>query len=430
MNAPPSQINSIDRNLSLKQKFVENYSGFRLYQDEFQDQTSDLKLISNLIETINSSEDVCQIEAKLQDNIQNIIAIDFCSLLFWEESKQKLLPVSRDSEKKSQNIVDRLIEEGIADWIISEKNVAIVPDLETFQNEIKKFFIIVPLIQSKIDFGLLVLRTSYGRSDILPKKISLITILANLAFSAIANTHLYYKVEAMDEERNVLMNEISELSKIAVIGEISDNFYHTMKNRIQVMISSLELLNKNVKTEDVMKILKEEVSRTAKALKSISDFSRGMFAKYDYGYYNVNSIINSTVDVLETTLSKAKLDVTVKNHPLHPQIYGSANTITQVLVFLLNELRKQLSTGSTIQIENTEQSERINIKITAVDVNSSVKDFSSLFIEKENVKFAIAKRLIEQNRGAFTSAVESNNKIVLSITIPKRARGLKTFTSN
>ncbi|MBU2446684.1 MAG: hypothetical protein KJ666_14100, partial [Bacteroidetes bacterium] len=90
----------------------------------------------------------------------------------------------------------------------------------------------------------------------------------------------------------------------------------------------------------------------------------------------------------------------------------------------------QLSTGSSIQIENTEQSERINIKITAVDVNSSAKDFSSLFIEKENVKFATAKRLIEQNRGAFTSAVEANNEIVLSITIPKRARGLKTFTSN
>ncbi|MBU2584463.1 MAG: GAF domain-containing protein, partial [Bacteroidetes bacterium] len=270
MNAHPSQINSIDRNLSLKQKFVENYSGFRLYQDEFQDQTSDLMLISNLIETINSSEDVCQIETKLQENIQNIIAIDFCSLMFWEESKQKLLPVSPDSEKKSQSIVARLIEEGIADWIISEKDVAIVPDLETLQNEIKKFFIIVPLIQSKIDFGLLVLRTSYGRSDILPKKISLITILANLAFSAIANTHLYRKVEVMDEERDVLMNEISELSKIAVIGEISDNFFHTMKNRIQVMISSLELLNKNVKTEEVMKILKEEVNRTAKALKNVS----------------------------------------------------------------------------------------------------------------------------------------------------------------
>lgn len=430
MNAPPSQINGIDRNLSLKQKFVENYSGFRLYQDEFQDQTSDLMLISNLIETINSSEDVCQIETKLQENIQNIIAIDFCSLMFWEESKQKLLPVSPDSEKKSQSIVDRLIEEGIADWIISEKDVAIVPDLETLQNEIKKFFIIVPLIQSKIDFGLLVLRTSYGRSDILPKKISLITILANLAFSAIANTHLYRKVEAMNEEIEVLENEISELSKIAVIGEISDNFFHTMKNRIQVMISSLELLNKNVKTEEVMKILKEEVNRTAKALKNVSDFSRGMFAKYDYGYYNVNSIINSTVEVLENTLSKAKLDITVKNHPMHPQIYGSANTITQVLVFVLNELRKQLSTGSSIQIESAEQSERINIKITAVDVNFSAKDFSSLFIEKENVKFAAAKRLIEQNRGAFTSAVEANNKIVLSITIPKRARGLKTFASN
>jgi signal transduction histidine kinase len=275
-----------------------------------------------------------------------------------------------------------------------------------------------------------VLRTSYSKSDILPKKLLLISILANLAFSAIANTHLCSKVERMSEEIVVLGDEISDLSKIAVVGEMSDNFFHTMKNRIQVMISSIELLNKNVRTEEVMKILKEEVDRTAKALKSISDFSRGMIAKYDYGYYNVNLLITSTVDVLETTLSKAKLNITIKENPKHPHIYGSANSITQMLLFLLNELRKQLSVGSSIQIESAEQSERINIKITVKDENSPGKDFYSSFIEGENVKFAAAKRLIEQNRGAFTSAVEANNRIVYSITIPKRARGLKTITSN
>jgi hypothetical protein len=129
MNTPSTDINNLDGNLSLRRKFVENYNGFRLYNEEYQNQASELMLISKLIETINSSEDVRQIETKLQEIFQNIIAIDFCSLLFWEKSKQKLLPISYVPEQKSKNFVNKLIEEGIADWIISEKDIAIVPDL-------------------------------------------------------------------------------------------------------------------------------------------------------------------------------------------------------------------------------------------------------------------------------------------------------------
>jgi len=430
MNSPLGQISNQNTSLSLKTKFIENYNGFRLYNDEFQSQSNDLILVSEMIETINSSSNADQIEKKLQELLQSILANDFCRLFLWEDSKQKLMSISDGSENNCQQIVDKMIEEGIADWIISEKKIAVVPDLESAQNEIKKFFFVVPLLLSKVDYGLLVLRTNYGRSDIVPKKISLISILSNLAFSAIANNFLYEKVEIKEKEITNLTSELSELSKVASVGEISDNFFHTMKNRVQVMISSLELIKKNVKTEDVMKILKAEVDRTSKALKSISDFSRSMFAKYDYGYYGINSIISSTVDVLEATLSKAKLNVEVKEHPMHPQFYGSANAIMQVLVFVLNELRKQLSTGSSILIECAEQQERISIKIISKDTNPETKDFYELFIEKHNVKFAAAKRLIEQNRGAFTSAIETNNKIVLNLTIPKRVRGLKSFTSN
>ncbi len=430
MNQAFAQINNQNKNISLKQKFIENYNGFRLYNDEIQNQSNDLMLISDLVETINSSNSAGQIENKLQDLLQSILANDFCRLFFWEDSKQKLMSISNGSEKNCQHVVDKMIEEGIADWIISEKKIAVVPDLESAQNEIKKFFFIVPLLLSKVDYGLLVLRTSYGRSDILPKKISLISILSNLAFSAIANKFLYEKVEIKDKEITNLKSDLSELSKVASVGEISDNFFHTMKNRAQVMISSLELIKKNVKTAEVMKILRAEVDRTSKDLKNISDFSRSMFAKYDYGYYSINDIINSTIEVLEATLSKAKLNVKVREHPMHPQFYGSANAIMQVLVFILNELRKQLSTGSSISIESAEQEDRISIKIISKDTNPERKDFNQLFIEKHNVKFAAAKRLIEQNRGAFTSAIEAENKIVLNLTIPKRVRGLKSFTSN
>lgn len=444
----------MNQNLSYL-KLNEKYSPWKLNESEISDfgksfsenipsLNTDITLLSKLNDAIYQAKDTNEIESKMTELIGLILPVDECNILFWDESKHRLQYLPSDRRSEFDDVVNNLAEEGIVDWIIAEQRTAIIPDLwrssafnENACGEGKKNFIIIPLIQSTKDYGIVMLRTNLSKEEISSKQISLISLIANLSFSAIINDMLNKKLIKSEANLNSLKNQISALSRTAVVGEISENLFHLLKNKIQVMLCSIDMLKKNTESDlpaegfirqagEIIQILKNEVSQTSKVLKKISEFSKNISSDYDYGYYSLNTVLTEAVSILESSQNQSRIEIQIVENPKQPQFFGSANDIKQITIYLINGFKKALRKGGKIEVESLMKNDKITITISTKSIIINEEELTDLFNEKSNIKFATAKQLIQSNWGTINTKLDKEKGAAVFITIPKRAWRIHT----
>lgn len=439
MNQNLNYLKSNDKFSTWKLKESEISTFTKNLSENISSSTTDITLLSKLNEAIYQAKDTHEIESKMIELICLILPVDKCNILLWDESKHRLQYLPSDQKSEFDDAVNNLAEEGIIDWIISEQKAAIIPDLwhssvfsENACGDEKKNFIIIPLIQSTEDYGIVMLRTTLSKEEISQKQIGLISLIANLSFSAITNDILNKKLLKSEANLNALKNQLSALSKTAVIGEISENLFHMLKNKIQIMLSSIDMLKKDTESNlpaegfiqpagEIIQLLKNEVSQTSKVLKKVSEFSKNISSDYDYGYYNLNALLTEAVSILESSQNQFRIEIQITENPKQPQFFGSANALKQIIIYLINDLKKTLKKGGKIKVESFAKNDKITITISTKSIVINEEELAHLFNEQSNIKFATAMQLIQSNRGIINTRLDKEKGATVFITIPKRA---------
>ncbi len=187
----------------LKQK-VESYNND--LEKKFQEETSKLKLLFAASEGFTSPIRLDEVLVLIIDRIANLLSVDRCSLLLFNEEKSELSIVAYKG--LAENIAKKTkikLGEMISGWVLQNKEPILVNDIETdsrFEkvNEEKYYtgsFMSVPLVYKDRAIGVINVNNKSSKEAFNDQDFKFIKSLAEQSSIAIENARLYTSIQGM-----------------------------------------------------------------------------------------------------------------------------------------------------------------------------------------------------------------------------------------
>lgn len=259
---------------------------------------------------------------------------------------------------------------------------------------------------------LITLRQAFERHDLLNENKSLTEELL------IKNQELEKNLRELRETQDRLVRT----EKLAVVGQLTASIGHELRNplsRIKTAAALLknEIQDANKETNELLKIVDNEVMISTKIINDLLDFSRER--KPDLKQCDLNEIITDTLNRLrfpEYIIVDTQLDKTI------PRIYLDDGQIQQIIINLvLNSIQATENSGK-IYIHTQLNNEFVNLTIKdtgcGIPAANLEKMFEPLFTTKQKgigLGMSIVKMLVEKHGG--TIQIQSRENIGTTITL-------------
>lgn len=193
-------------------------------------------------------------------------------------------------------------------------------------------------------------------------------------------------------ERKAIEQQVLMTSKLASIGELASGVAHELNNPLTGVIGYAQLLidSKNVSREvksDLNKIYQES-QRAAKIVQNLLSFARRR--KPEKSYFDVNELVQKTLDLRSYELKTSNIRVCVNLEPELPEIKADYYQIQQVILnILINAGQALAETGhrGKIAVTTSAVEDRIRISIAdngpGIPKENSSRIFDPFFTTKE-----------------------------------------------
>lgn len=383
-----------------------------------------IKLLNSLINSNQNESNYHLILNSLVRTIRNLIPVKAYYFQLRNHNKLEF----EDLDAKEFYYIKSFIEEaGILDLILNDKKILVLPDPKHFTNEEQIYWLIFPVFLNKDLFAIFCIQTNIEQKHLDGNKIEIMEILINFTLQKFATCLSIALLNKVNDDRLRLNKFIDEISKLGAVGELWLSSVHNLKNKIQILVSSFELLNKGVKSDELMKIINSEIPNLSILLKKISDFSKFIVSEPERGYYDVEYLISTVVDTIKSTDSNKDFKfIFIRKSPF-PKFYGFGNLLQEALIHLLNSAKKIFSQGIHVYCTVEETSNKIIISLK-FDTQLYDKKKVEYFVNKsENINFALANQSVKKNKGTILTRLGADNLLEILISIPKRS---KYFHSN
>lgn len=186
------QIENLERDLGLVKEKVAQFQSDRT---DFQNSISELIETQRISEAIQSSRDPESVILVLMTFLKDLLS----PKEFGFQIKVKDLFSDKSVKMyKSQHIsktINKLKEDGIIDWALSEANPIIIPDMGNSSKNNESSIVIIPLATSDVKIGTVVLSLAKPANYFSAIDIRVLSVLANHAAIAIDNIRLNLETE-------------------------------------------------------------------------------------------------------------------------------------------------------------------------------------------------------------------------------------------
>lgn len=216
--------------------------------------------------------------------------------------------------------------------------------------------------------------------------------------------------------------------KMAVLGNLSSVLAHEIKNPLEPIKGSAEILKRKYpENPDVIKytqIIQSEVSDLIIFLDSFLDVSRTN--NISMQPLDINKAIKEILILLEYTFSKENFETDVKLSGGLPPVIGNSGMIKQaILNLLLNAIQAKNGDWGLIEIETRRDDDRITIRIrdhgTGVEESQREQIFLPFYSTREEgagIGLSTSRHLIEQHGGTITIESSFGSWTEFVITLP------------
>lgn len=200
------------------------------------------------------------------------------------------------------------------------------------------------------------------------------------------------------EEANQVLKETQEqmvqLEKMRVIGEMYAALTHEINNPLAIIISNNRMLLKEALEMKYPQEMVSELEAIGRHSGRIAEIIRGLlsFARqepFDVSPLDLNKLITETVALVEKAFSRMNIEIEKELMPNLPRIKGSWNHLQQVFFNLINNARDALQGGGTIIIRSyqLERTSEVIVEVTddgtGIAHENLVRIFEPFFTTKD-----------------------------------------------
>ena len=228
------------------------------------------------------------------------------------------------------------------------------------------------------------------------------------------------KVEFMNKEKN-------ELHCMAVMGELSANIAHEVKNAIYVISSANDYISQETKNKIVLEftgIINKEVKRLNKM--SVDFLSFAKQRNPELISLDINKLIDDSVRILKFEAAGSKIKLVWEKGSI-PNVKGDPEMLKQVIFnIIINAIDKKYDTNDRyINVKTFLQNGSVNIEISdngeAVLPENIEKIFNPFFTTKNmgsGFGLPISMRIIKMHGGTINVLSKKGGRTVFTVVLP------------
>jgi signal transduction histidine kinase len=387
----------------------------------------ELVAMQRLSNTISTALEPEFIVSTLIELTRQVIPVIESNIFLFEGATNRVLPLSAKGSPRLQQEAQHQIEEGIVDWVISEKKTVVIPDLEyTTGGSSSRNFVIVPLLVRGQGIGIYLIHTVKSQPDFSNQDLQLLSVLANQAAAGVENWRTYKQLARANDELKASQAQIVQAAKMAAIGELAAGVAHEIKNPLQVLLLHLELVEKGRPVPNWTEMFSKQVKRLADITRRLMDFARNASEEVKIEPVQVKKVIEETMAMVHHDFVGSGITFEVTLSDDLPPVAGNANYLQQVFLNLLLNARDAMPKGGTITINTALTGFHIIIRFsdTGVGIEKGIleKIFRPFFTTKgekgTGLGLAVCHKIITQLKGEIRVESEVGKGTTFTIFLP------------
>jgi len=384
-----------------------------------------LQRLSSAISVTRDPQEIVQVLIELTKQIIPVIA----SNIFLIGQGNKLEPLAPQESPQLESSARQQLEEGLIDWVISEKKTAIIPNLEKSTNSgYEENFVIVPLIIRNQAIGVYFVHTSKEQQEFTNQDLQLLMILANQAAVAVENALIHGELMKVNKELSISHAQILHSAKLAAVGELASGIIHEINNPLQILLGHVQLLQLGRDVPRRIEIIKEQIDRISQITKRLANFVRSAPEDFKFTPVDVNSALEEMVLLLGQQFKRNRIEV-VRIFECTTPVAGNKGYLQQAFLNVMMNIRDAMPNGGTLTIETSIEQEHNRVSIRFTDTGVGIpaehfdKIFSPFFTTKSQGKgiglgLSICAEIVSLHHGEIKVKSESGKGTTLTILLP------------
>lgn len=249
------------------------------------------------------------------------------------------------------------------------------------------------------------------------------------------------RLERTLEDLRLTQSHLIRSAKLASLGALSAGVAHEIKNPLNIISSSIQLMMmEDGVTDEKMEMYRtimQQVKRTVKIIENLRDFARER--KPEIKTVDLHEFLNKTIALVEYEM-KVENNMIVKNFfraPLH--VLGDADQLAQVFLNIINNARDSMNekrelaksargdlpNNQTLTITTGVNGENAFIKFEdtgmGISEEAKIRMFDPFYTTKDKgtgLGMAITFRIIEEHSGSINIDGEQGKGCALTVTLP------------
>lgn len=181
--------------------------------------------------------------------------------------------------------------------------------------------------------------------------------------------------------------KLNEINQMALIGEMSANIAHELRNPLASIRVSIDLLSKNIENsgKDVARIAKNEIDRINNLIEDFLSFSRLPDPKKKT--VCLRDVVNDAIKAF--SMAKEDLEIETELCPPDIRIFADKNQLKQVLFNLMSNAYKAVKDSEKknieVQIKKSDEKLVLSVKDRGTGIRTQVlsKIFNPFFTESD-----------------------------------------------
>jgi signal transduction histidine kinase len=232
-----------------------------------------------------------------------------------------------------------------------------------------------------------------------------------------------------------LQEEIAKNHRLAQAGQISLKISHSIKNILQLILGSTEVIDFGLRTNEIHRvkrswdILKPNLERVRKFTLDMLDFSKERHL--ELGPCNFNAIIQSAIESLNSQLKQKKTKLHIRIDQQIPLIELDGERIHEMTANLILNAIDIVDDNTGVVIVETkylQQENAVQLRVTDNGPGISDEARERLFLPFESTKnklgtglgLAIAKQIVEQHKAKIEIESEVGKGATFIVTLPAK----------
>ncbi|HEX9006429.1 MAG TPA: ATP-binding protein, partial [Bacteroidota bacterium] len=207
-----------------------------------------------------------------------------------------------------------------------------------------------------------------------------ITLLGQL------NEDLLARNRDLDETLQQLRTAQEKLlrsERLAATGKLTAQLAHEINNPIHNIQSCLKTaltrLPREVKGRDLIDVAYDEVNRLSRLTVQMLDFYRNTLVDEEMKPVDLNSLLTDVLALTQNELRQNNIQVTTEIEPALPEVKGSRDKLTQVLVNLVSNARDAMPNGGRLEVRAHARDGTVRIMVRDTGVGIPKENLNRIF---------------------------------------------------